>query len=388
MALSIRGRPIRFNLSWLKPPPMPPDGNMTLFEHLRELRYRLVVIAIAIVAATIVAYIFHEQLYDLLTRPYEVAKVTLSAKYPDVHVQPVIEGVTKPLTLVLKICFVAALIAASPIWIYQIWAFVVPGLVAKEKKWAASFLAAAVPLFLFGVVLAYFVIPKGIAVMMGFTPGKGEVENLLDISHFLSFLIRVMVVFGLGFEVPVFVLGLNFLGVLKAKHLAKSRKFVIFGCFVFGAVATPQTDPVSMLLLAVPMTVLYLAAEVIAHFHDRALARRGATTAADAARLKEQALAGFSESAIRDRLHRRRQAYEAAKRASRSARSRGSTAAAQQRNEPDPEQPSRPAATSPARSRGPSSTGRSSGSQRTIADVLGMNKPAADDPDDDDDIDD
>jgi sec-independent protein translocase protein TatC len=387
VALSIRGRPIRLNLSWLKPPPMPPDGNMTLFEHLRELRYRLVVIAIAIVVATIVAYVFHEQLYDLLSRPYEIAKVTLTAKYPDVHVQPVIEGVTKPLTLVLKICFVAALIAASPIWIYQIWAFVVPGLVAKEKKWAASFLAAAVPLFLFGVVLAYFVIPKGIAVMMGFTPGKGEVENLLDINHFLSFLIRVMVVFGLGFEVPVFVLGLNFLGVLKAKHLAKARKFVIFGCFVFGAVATPQTDPLSMLLLAVPMTVLYIAAEIIAHFHDRALAKRGSTTAADAAQLKKQALAGFSDSAIADRLRRRRQTYEAAKRASRSARSRSSAAGAQLHNESDPEPPARPAPTSKPGSRGPRGAAGSPGSQPTIADVLGMNKSAGD-LDDDDETDD
>lgn len=373
MALSIRKRPIRLNLSWLKPPPMPPDGNMTLFEHLRELRYRLVVIAIAIAAATIVAYIFHNQLYDLLTRPYEVAKVTLTAKYPDLHVQPVIEGVTKPLTLVLKTCFVAALVAASPVWIYQIWAFIVPGLVAQEKKWAISFLAAAVPLFLFGVVLAYFVIPRGIAVMIGFTPGQGEIHNLLDINHFLSFLIRVMVVFGLGFEVPVFVLGLNFLGVVKAKHLAKARKFVIFGCFVFGAVATPQTDPLSMMLLAVPMTVLYIAADVVAHVHDRAVARRGTTTAADSAR-SNQTASGMSEA-----LRRRREKYNSAKRSSRAARPPRPPADTGQET-PPASQTTTPASRETGRGGSQTSAGPS-GQQKTIADVLGMDSFSSDDPD-------
>lgn len=382
MALSIRGRSIGASLSWLKPPPMPPDGNMTLFEHLRELRYRLVMIAIAVVIGTIVAYIFHEQLYDLLTRPYEVAKVTLKAKYPDLQVQPVIEGVTKPLTLILKVCFVAALVATSPFWIYQVWAFIVPGLVAKEKKWALAFLGAAVPLFLFGVVLAYFVIPKGIAVMIGFTPGQGEVHNLLDVNHFLSFLIRVMVVFGLGFEVPVFVLGLNFVGVLKAKHLAKARKFVIFGCFVFGAVATPQTDPLSMMLLAVPMTVLYIIAEIIAHLHDRALSKRGATTAADSARQQEKARDARSQSQLWDAFRRRRRAYESAKRASAAQRSERANVSAASK-ESDSGGAGASGSTETRRTQNPNGSQRSAGSSRnrkTIADVLGMNH--TDDPDD------
>lgn len=351
---------------------MPPDGNMTLFEHLRELRYRLVVIAIAIIAATIVAYVFHDQLYDLLTRPYEVAKVTLTAKYPDLHVQPVIEGVTKPLTLVLKTCFVAALVAASPVWIYQIWAFIVPGLVAQEKKWAISFLAAAVPLFLFGVVLAYFVIPRGIAVMIGFTPGQGEIQNLLDINHFLTFLIRVMVVFGLGFEVPVFVLGLNFVGVLKARHLVKARKFVIFGCFVFGAVATPQTDPLSMLLLAVPMTVLYIAAEIVAHVHDRAVAKRGTITAADSAR------ANHTPSGMSDSLRRRREKYDSAKAASRTARSQHPAPDA------DADTPSGSGTQTGRPGRASTSASDPPGGQRTIADVLGIKGSSSHDPDDSD----
>lgn len=254
---------------------MPADGNMTLWEHLRELRYRLVIIAAAIIIGTIVAYIFYPQLFDVLMRPYYVARASLQHQHPNLHLQPVIEGSTTAFTLIMKTCFVAALVATSPITLYQIWAFIVPGLMAKEKKWTLIFLAAAVPLFLSGVLLGYFLIPKGISVLIGFTPGHGSIENLLDVSNFLNFLIRVMLVFGAGFLVPVFVLALNFIGIVSAKQLAKARSFVIFGCFVFGAVATPQTDPVSMLMLAVPMAVLYLAAEIIAHVHDRGLRRRG-----------------------------------------------------------------------------------------------------------------
>lgn len=274
MALSIRGRPIKFSLAWLKPPPMPEDGNMTLFEHLRELRYRLIVIAISLLIGAIVAFIFHDPLFNLMMHPFKVAQEVLAVGHPDLRVEPVIEGVTSSFTLVLKVCLIASIVATSPIWIYQIWAFIVPGLMAKEKKWTLTFLSAAVPLFLLGIVLAYVVIPKGIVVLIGFNPSEAEITNLLDVQNFLTFLIRVMVVFGLGFELPVFVLGLNFMGVVKAKQLSKARSFVILGCFAFGAIATPQTDPLSMLMLAVPMTVLYIAAEVIAHVHDRAVRNR------------------------------------------------------------------------------------------------------------------
>lgn len=254
---------------------MPADGNMTLWEHIRELRYRLVIIALAILVGTIVAYIFYPQLFDLLLRPYRIAAASLQTSHSHLHVQPVVEGATSPLTLILKTCFVAALVGTSPITLYQIWAFIVPGLLAREKKWALMFVGAAAPLFLIGVGLGYYIIPKGVTVLLGLTPGGGEIENLLDVATFLNFLIRVMLVFGAGFLVPVFVLALNFMGIVSGKQLAKARSFVIFGCFVFGAVATPTTDPVSMCLLAIPMALLYVASEIIAHIHDRSLRRQG-----------------------------------------------------------------------------------------------------------------
>nr|WP_210414588.1 twin-arginine translocase subunit TatC [Microlunatus elymi] len=296
--MTLHGRPvhwsgIKINFARLRPPKMPPDGQMTLTDHLRELRYRLVVIVIAIMVGTVVAYIFNAQLFDLLLRPYAIAAANLQHSHSGLHLMPVIEGVTNPFTLILKTAFIAALVGTSPIWLYQIWAFIVPGLLAKERKWTLAFLSAAIPLFLLGVVMAYFLIPKGITVLVGFTPGNGQITNLLDINNFLNFLIRVMIIFGAGFEVPVFVLGLNFLGILKARHLAKARRFVILGCFVFGAVATPQTDPFSMLMLAVPMAALYLAADLIAHLHDRRVG-----TSADAAQATDPAAGIAADKAL------------------------------------------------------------------------------------------
>jgi sec-independent protein translocase protein TatC len=275
VALSIRGRPIRFSLAWLKPPPIPPDGNMTLVEHLRELRYRLVVIVLVVLAGVIAAAFCYELLLQVLLRPFEIAKALVEADHPNINMRATLQGIGSPFTFAIKICLVASLIVTSPLWLYQIWAFIVPGLMAKEKKWTITFLAAAVPLFLAGVVLAYLVIPKGFAVMIGFTPNIDGLDNLLDLNDFLAVLIRVLVVFGAGFELPVFVVGLHLTGLLTAHQISRGRSVVIFLCFVFGAVATPQTDPISMLLLAAPMAILYVVAEVIVHIRERNLARRG-----------------------------------------------------------------------------------------------------------------
>ncbi len=247
---------------------------MTLFEHLAELRYRLVVAVLWIVVATIVCALFYEPLYNVFLQPFNTASEQLLARRPDSEIQAVNIGVTTPVILALKIVGVAGLVVSAPLWLYQVWAFLAPGLLAKEKKWAILFLAAATPLFLSGVAVGYWVLPKGIEVMLGFTPESVPVANLLDLQYFLSFLIRLMLVFGLAFLLPVVVVTLNLVGVVRAKQLASVRPFIIFGIFVFGAVATPSTDPFSMLALALPMLFLYIIAEVICHVNDRARRRR------------------------------------------------------------------------------------------------------------------
>ena len=272
MSLTIKGRQIRFSLKWLKPPPAPPDGSMTLFEHLRELRYRLVIAALAIIVGMIVAWFFRQPLMDLLQQPYFKAIEALKVNHPDASTSLVNINLTSPLTLALKVSALAGAIATAPIWLYQLWAFIVPGLLSKEKKWALIFIGAATPMFAGGVAVAYIVMPKGIMVLLSFT--QSGVTNLQDINAYLSFLLRAMVVFGIAFVIPLIVLMLNIVGVVKAKQLSKYRTYVIFGTFVFGAIATPSTDPFSMLALAVPMAVLFVAAEVIAHILDRRKSRR------------------------------------------------------------------------------------------------------------------
>ncbi len=274
MSLTIKGRPVKLSLAWLRPPAAPADGAMTLFEHLRELRYRLVVAALAILVASIVAWFFRGALIDVLLAPYYQAEADLKARNPGAVLQVVNNGIASPFTLVLKVSALAGLILSSPVWLWQVWSFIVPGLLAKEKKWAVAFIAAATPLFCAGVAVGYIVMPKGISVLLGFT--EGGVTNLQDINQFLSFLMRLMLVFGVAFLIPLIVLMLNILGVVPARYLSKYRTYVIFGTFVFGAIATPSTDPFSMLALAAPMTVLFLAAEIIAHILDRRKARRAA----------------------------------------------------------------------------------------------------------------
>jgi sec-independent protein translocase protein TatC len=288
VALTVMGRRVRLNLSWLKPPPAPPDGSMTLFEHLRELRYRLVIAVGAIIIGMIVSALFYPQLFDILRYPYDVAIADLKEKNPDQVTDLVNIGLTSPFTLALKICAVSGMVLTAPIWLYQLWAFIVPGLLAKEKKWAMIFIGTATPLFLAGVSVGYLVMPKGISVLLGFT--QDGVANLQNINDFLSFLLRLMIVFGIAFLIPLVVLMLNIVGVVKARQLSKARIYVIFGTFVFGAIATPSTDPFSMLALALPMSLLFMAAEAIAHVLDRRKAKRAAEAGDGTVVLRDKAL--------------------------------------------------------------------------------------------------
>lgn len=289
MSLTIRGRPIRLSFDWLKAPKAGPDGSMSLFEHIAELRYRLVIMALTIIVGTVVAWFFRGYLTDLIFQPYQVAADALRAKNPDADITLVNNGVASPFTLALKVSALAGILATSPVLLYQLWSFVVPGLLAREKKWTLIFLGSATPLFLAGVATGYYVMPKGLVVLLGFT--ENGIANLQDVNQFLSFLMRFMLVFGVAFLIPVVVLILNIIGVLKAKYLSKYRTIIVFGTFVFGAVATPSTDPFSMLALALPMTVLFLVAEVIAHILDRRKARRGTLDPV----ARDRALRGLSD---------------------------------------------------------------------------------------------
>jgi sec-independent protein translocase protein TatC len=251
---------------------------MALADHLRELRSRLLISAAAILLGAVVGWIFYQDLLRLLQHPLEVSKVDL-AKH-GLHPNTFVPGISTPFILQAKTALVAGLVIASPVWLYEIWAFIVPGLHRQERKWTLVFLAVAGPLFLAGVGLGYYVMPKGITVLLQFTPHN--VENLLPLDQYLNFVLRVLLVFGVSFEIPLFVVLLNLAGVVKGRQLGKWRAWIIFLTFVFAAVATPSTDPITMCLLAFPMVILFVIAEIIARTIDRGRSRRAGETGGEA----------------------------------------------------------------------------------------------------------
>lgn len=246
------------------------DGSMPLMAHLRELRGRLTKSLVVIVAATIVAVFFYDRIYELLTGPYRTSIRDL-AERQGVDAKLTITGVADPLTLLLKTSLVTGLVASSPVWLYQIWAFIVPAMHKHERRWSVLFAAIAGPLFISGVLIGFYVLPKGLEILIGFTPES--VSNFTEIGKYLNFVLRMLLVFGVAFEIPLFVLLLNLAGVVSGKQLGGYRPWIIVGTFVFAAVATPSTDPVSMLFLALPMTLLFLISEMIARLIDRRRAR-------------------------------------------------------------------------------------------------------------------
>ncbi|MDP9823015.1 twin-arginine translocase subunit TatC [Nocardioides massiliensis] len=242
--------------------PVGPDGKMPLADHLRELRARILRSVSVLVVAIIVALFFYDELSDLVSGPYEQAVGNI-----DVDSELIISGVGGPLLLQLKLSAIAAVIATSPYWLYQIWAFVMPGLHQHERRWTRVFSAVAGPLFIGGVAVGYYVLPKGLQVLIDFTPLG--VTNLVDFDTYLSFFIRLLLVFGIAFEIPLFIVMLSLARVLSARTLAEYRAWIIVGTFVFAAVATPSTDPFTMLFLAIPMVVLIFVSEGIVRLIER-----------------------------------------------------------------------------------------------------------------------
>jgi sec-independent protein translocase protein TatC len=240
------------------------DGRMALGDHLRELRARLLRVVLVLLIAIIVALFFYDQLLGLVLDPYNEALTRLD---PGTKTLATINGVGGPLMLQLKLSGVAAVVLTSPYWLYQIWGFIVPGLHPHERRWTRAFAAIAGPLFLAGVAVGYFVLPKGLEVLIGFTPEA--LTNLVDFGEYFSFMTRMLLVFGVAFEIPLFVVLLNLAGVVSGRTLGNHRPWIVIGTFVFAAVATPSTDPFSMIMLAVPMVVLFMVSEIVARLVDR-----------------------------------------------------------------------------------------------------------------------
>ena len=245
-----------------------PTAAMPLTGHLRELRSRLVKSGIAIALGMVGGWVYYSQIFAWLSEPFNSVIEQARAEGRDVTLA--LTGVADPFVLQLQIAAVAGIVFSSPVWLYQLWRFITPGLHRHEKRWSVAFVAVAVPLFGAGVFLAYKVLPLGLQILFGFTPDN--VENIVSVDKYLSFFIRTILIFGVGFLAPLILVALNFAGILPGRKLLSWWRWIIFITCLFAAVATPTGDPINLLLLAVPVLILLAIAVMICLLNDR---RRG-----------------------------------------------------------------------------------------------------------------
>ena len=242
---------------------------MSLTDHLRELRVRLVRSVLAIVVCTILAAFFYDQLFNFVVDPF----YKIGEEHPDATLN--FGNIGDPFTFALKICAMAGIFLASPVWLWNLWGFVAPGLHKKEQRYGIAFVGVSVPLFLGGAALAYVFLPKGFDLLIGFNPDPDRVANIIGLNDYLSFVLRMFLVFGLAFVMPVFLVALNLVGIVTGRALFKAWRPVILGAFIFAAVATPSGDPWTMTALAVPMLVLFATAASLCLILDKRRRQRG-----------------------------------------------------------------------------------------------------------------
>ncbi|GAA3113917.1 twin-arginine translocase subunit TatC [Planomonospora alba] len=240
------------------------EGRMPLMEHLRELRNRLVVALLGVLGGIVLGFVFFDPVWDFVSAPYCSLQQSQELRGECTFL---ILGVFESFFVNLKVAALFGVVVASPVWLHQIWAFVTPGLYRNEKRYSLTFLALAIPLFLAGAALAYFVMDTGLAILLGFAPENSVTSITLD--EYLGYVLVLLIVFGVSFELPLLMVFLNIIGVLPRATVAKHRRMVIFLMFVFGAVATPGGDPFTMIALALPMVVLFALAEGFMYLRER-----------------------------------------------------------------------------------------------------------------------
>lgn len=260
-----------------------PDGTMTLMEHLFELRRRLFFAVLGLFLGAIVGFVWYSvtipatgvaTLGDILVGPYCSVPVPPRAVFngdPN-SCTLLATGPFSILQIRLKAALMAGAVISSPVWLYQLWAFVTPALYNKERRFAVIFVSAAAALMVGGAVLAYVVVSEGLAVLLGF--GGDTAVAGLDPDKYFTFLIAMLLIFGVSFELPLLLVMLNVIGAVSGAKLAKARRYSIFGLFVFAGLVVPGNDPITMLALAVALCVLYEVAVQIALFRDKRKAKR------------------------------------------------------------------------------------------------------------------
>ncbi|HSL12187.1 MAG TPA: twin-arginine translocase subunit TatC [Actinomycetota bacterium] len=239
------------------------SGTMTLMEHLEELRHRLIVILLALAFGSIPAWFVYEPIKDALSEPYcdFIARNPQFNPLSDGRCGLFFSGPVDGFTVKLKIVLYLGLAIALPVVLYQLWAFVTPGLTKREKAYAIPFIATSLALFAGGAAFAYLALPRGLEFLLGFA-GEGTFA-ILHFDRYIGFVVLVILAFGFSFLLPVLLVFLELVGVLTPERLGAWRRYAIVAIAVFAAVITPTGDPITLLMLGVPMYVFYEAAIIV-----------------------------------------------------------------------------------------------------------------------------
>jgi sec-independent protein translocase protein TatC len=249
------------------------DSRMPLTEHLRELRNRVAKALVAFVVATVVCFFFEHHILNFLMHPYCSLPAHKRGTTEGQPCQLYVFGILDPFMIRLKISAYAGAIVSSPVWLYQLWSFITPGLHRHERRWSLTFVAFSLALFAVGAFFAYVTLRTGLNLLLGFS-GDGVV-SFLDANKYLSYVTAMVLIFGASFEIPLLVCLLNLAGVVPTAKLRAWRRPEIFLTFVFAAVVTPSQDPFTMLALGLPMVLLYEVALAIGWVNDRRKKNRG-----------------------------------------------------------------------------------------------------------------
>lgn len=239
------------------------DEQLTLTEHLSELRLRIIRSALAIAVGMLVIVIWYDPVLDLIRAPYENLcnnSAEMRARTGDCRLVSL--GPLDAFGTRFRISMWGGLVLALPVVMWQIWRFVVPALHAKEKKYAVPFILSALAMFALGGYLAYWTLEKALEFLISWS-GE-DVESTFQVSKYVSLVTLMVVMFGLGFQIPVLLVFLQLVGVLQPRTLIRFWRYAIMIIFLLAAVITPSGDPISMLVLAVPLSILYFVAALIA----------------------------------------------------------------------------------------------------------------------------
>lgn len=252
---------------------------MSLGQHLVELRKRLTRGALAIVAGTVGGWFLYDIVWKLIREPITRIAEARGEESGDIALN--YTSITGAFDIRIQIALTIGIVISSPVWLYQIFAFLVPGLTRREKRYTFGFFFSAIPLFFGGVAAGWFVLPHIVELMYTFVPA-GSLA-IYDTKYYLDFVLKLVLATGIAFVLPVFLVLLNFVGILQGRTILKGWRWAVLAITIFTAIATPAADVVSMILLAIPMVVLYFAAVGVALLHDRGVERRARALEAELA---------------------------------------------------------------------------------------------------------